>query len=206
MTTLADIRTTVAERLRDTGNNTWSTDELDALINQGIDALADVYPKEIVQSLGTVQSSVYTYGASSFTNIYRIDLYDPDGNYRGPLPMGDASSRDAGWELHGGVVYLPPNLPLTADSTLEAFGYGRYVQLSASTSTTDLDTSGFWAVVAYCQARGFASLLADRVAFQQWQAQPGNTDVNAVGLAQIEGSTRSFWESEKQRLRRMRKR
>ncbi len=205
MTTLADLETYCARDLRDTGNATWSTSELDDLINQGIDALADVYPKEIVQTIGTVAANTYSYAASSFTNIYRLDIYTSDGSYRMTLEPGIGDGPNSGWELHGGVVYLPPSYAWTAGDTLQAWGYGRYLQLSASSSTTDLDASGVWAVRVFVQAEAFGRLIADRAKFQQWQSSSNNTDVTALGLAQLAAGARQRWREERNRLRRMRK-
>ena len=56
-TTLSDLQTQLARQLHDTSNTTWSVAELTDLINQGIDALADFYPKEIVQTVGTVSAT-----------------------------------------------------------------------------------------------------------------------------------------------------
>jgi hypothetical protein len=203
--TLSDIRTQVARDLRDSSNNTWSTTELNDLINQGLDALADFYPLEIVSTFATVSSGVFSYSASSFTNVYRVDIYSSAGSYTGTLPAGIGDGPDSGWELHGGVIYLPPNWTLDAGSTLTAFGYGRYIQLSADTSTTDADTAGVNAVRIFCQAEAFGRLLADRAAFQQWQASPGNTDTTLLGLSQVAFSWRRRWQEEQRRLRRLRK-
>ena len=204
-TSLSDLRTYVAQDLRDTGNATWDTNEIDALVNQGIDALADIYPKEIVQTVATVAASTYSYAAASFTNIYRLDIYSSAGSYGGILPCGTGEDANSGYELHGGVLYLPALYSLTAGTTLRAFGYGRYIQLSAASSVTDLDASGIWAVRVFCQAKAFGRLLSDRAQFQQWQSNSNNTDVTAIGLAQLWQSARAEWRDERARLRRVRK-
>ena len=127
MTTLADLRTSISRSLRDTSNLTWSVTEIDDLVNQGIDAIADFYPREIVQTLGTVSAGVSSYSATSFTRIYRLDIYSSAGTYLGEFSHGFGDA-DSGWELHGGVLYMPPNITLDTGNTLKAFGYGRYVQ------------------------------------------------------------------------------
>ena len=205
MTTLANLETYLARDLRDTTNAVFSTAELDDLINQGISALASFYPKQIVQTIGTVSSGTYSYSASSFTRIYRIDIYSSTGSYKSTLDGYIGGSPNTGWEMHGGIVYLPPLVTFTAGDTLRAFGYGAYIQLSASTATTDLDADGIWAVRVYAQVEAFERLLADRVTFQQWQASPGNTDVTAMALASLARSARARWLEEQQRLRRLRK-
>ena len=205
MATLANLRTYVARDLRDTGNATFSTAELDELINQGIDALADVQPTEVVQTFATVAAGVYTYAASSFGLIYRIDIYTSAGTYRATLPHGDGDGPNSGWEVHAGVVYLPPSYTFTAGDTLRAFGYGRYIQLSATSDTTDLSTSGIWAVRVFVQAEAFQRLMTDRAKFQQWQSDSNNTDVTALHLGSLMGQARARWDRERGRMRRMRK-
>lgn len=205
MATFSELKTQVSRDLRDSSNNTWSTAEVGDLINQGIDALADFYPREIVQTVGTVSAGVVSYAASSYTNVYRLDVYTAGGEYAGAIPHGIGDGPDSGWEFHGGVLYLPPSWLPGAGHTLRAWGYGRYLQLSADSATTDVDAAGIWAVRVFCQAEGFGRLLADRAAFQQWQADPGNVDVTSLALNQLVFAQRRRWQEERQRLRRMRK-
>lgn len=204
MATLSDLRTALAIDLRDTSNATWSTPEIDRLINQGIDALSVVYPKEIVQTVGTVSAGVSSYSVSDFTNISKVSFYASDGTYRMTLDpaLGDPNS---GWEVHAGVLYLPPSYTFEPGSTIHVFGYGRYIQLAASTSTTDLDSTGTWAVMVFAQAEALGRLISDRARFQQWQANSNGSDVTALGMAQLASAARARWQEERQRLRRMRK-
>lgn len=205
MTTLAQLETRLARALRDTGNSVFATAELDDLINQGISSLAAFYPKPIVQTFATVSAGVHSYAASSFTRIYRLDIYSSAGSYKSTLPAYIGDSPNSGWELHGGVVYLPPLRTFTAGDTLRAFGYGGYIQLSASSSTTDLDTDGEFAVLVFAEAEAFGRLSMDRATFQQWQATPGNTDTTALAVAQLATLARRRWREEQIRLRRIRK-
>lgn len=205
MTTLAQLEVMVSRDLGDTANATWSTQEVDDLINRGIDSLADVYPKEVVSTVATVTQGTYTYAVSSFASLYRVDIYTSAGSHRETVTRGTTDHPDAGWELHGGTLYLPIGMSLTTGDTIRGFGYGRYIQLSASSSTTDLDTSGIWAVRVFCQVEAFSGLLSDRTLFQQWQQDSHNTDVTALGLAQLYGQASARWQRERARLRRVRK-
>jgi hypothetical protein len=204
MATLSDLRTYVSRDLRDTGNTTWSTGEIDDLINQGIDELASFYPKEIVSTVGTVSAGVVSYAASSYTNIYRIDQYSGT-TFMGSLAHGVGEGPDSGWELHAGVLWLPPTYPPPAGYTLRAYGYGAYTQLAASSSVTDLDTSGQWAVRIFAQVEGLFHLINDRAKFKQWQTDPQNTDVGLLALNQMYGAASSRWARQVQRLRTIRK-
>lgn len=205
MATLSDIRTYVSMDLRDPSNVTFSTAEVDDLINQGIDALADVYPREIVSDFATIAASTYSYSAASFSRIYRIDLYNSAGTFRAELPSGIGEGANSGWELHGGVVYLPPSLTYTTGDVMRAFGYARYTQLSASTQTTDLDQSGMWAVRVFAQSEAYQRLLNDRAKYQQWQTQSNNTDVRLADLDRTSYNLQRRWQAEQRRLRRLRK-
>ena len=204
MTTLSDIRGEIAGALRDSANTTWATGELDDLINQGIDEIADFYPKEIVQTLGTVSAGVFSYAASSFTKVYRIDIYSGT-SYLGPFDHRFGDSRDDGWELHGGVLYLPINIPLATGYTVQAWGYGRYIQLSVSSSTTDLDASGLHALKTFVQMEALNQLVIDRAKFQQYQSNANATDATLLSIAQSANALSSRWRRQQQRLRRLRK-
>lgn len=204
MTTLSDLETDLALRLRDTAHNTWSTTELDDLINDGILAVSDLAPREIVQTIGTVAAGVYSYAASSFSYVYRVDIYTSAGSYAGAVPP-ETDGADSGWQFHGGVIYLPPNWLPAAGSTVQAWGYGAYTQLAVSSSTTDLSARAMAAVLMYGQIEGYGRLIADRAAFGQWQADPGNGDVTLLALNQTYFSLRRRWQEEQRTLRRMRK-
>lgn len=204
MATLSDLRTYVSRDLRDPTNATFSVPEVDDLINQGIDALADIAPREVMQTVGTVAADLYSYSVSSFAGIFRVDVYNSSNEFRYTLPHG-IDGPNSGWELHAGVLHLPPDLSMTAGDRLRAWGYARYTQLSASTQTTDVDTSGLWAVRVFAQAEAFQRLMNDRAKFQQWQSDSNNTDVGMLQLASVMSQARARWADEKRRLRKLRR-
>jgi hypothetical protein len=204
MATLSDLRTYLARDLRDESNSTWSTAALDDFINRGIDSLADFYPREITSDLGTVSASVQTYSASSFMSIYQVDLWSGT-TYKGEVPATIGGSADDGWRLRAGIFYMPAGVTFPTGLTIRAFGYGRYTQLAASTSTTDLDASGIAAVLIFAQAEALARLTTDRAQFSQWAAQPGNTDTGLLAINQAVNLARGRWREEQRRLRRMRR-
>jgi len=208
VTTLGTLITNVSRDLRDSSNATWSTTEVQDLIVQGVDALAAFYPKEVIDTSLTVSASAFTYTLPTTINrVYRVDIYSSAGSYKATLPKATETwdSPNSGWELHGGVLYFPPSYFYQSGDTLRLYGYGPYIVMSATSDTTDVDAPGIWAVRVFCQAEGFGRLLADRAAFQQWQTTSGNTDVTAAALAQLAVTMQRRWDSEKARLRRMRK-
>lgn len=205
-TTLSDLRTQVSRDLRDTGNATWSTAELDDLINQGIDKVADLYPKEVQDYTVIVSSGVASYTLpTTFTRVYRIDIYSSSNLYQSTLLSGIGEGPNTGWEVHAGLLWLPPDWLPDANDKLRIFGYGRYAQLSVSSATTDLNQTGIWALRSFCKSEAFYALLYDRARFQQWQTDQTNTDVSLIQLAQFANLAQRTWSREQQRLRRLRK-
>jgi len=205
MTTLANLITYVSQDLRDSANNTWSSSEVTDLINAGIDTLSDLKPFEKIDTT-TISAGVKTYALpSSLSLVYRVDVYTTSGSYSWTIPPAQGDGPNAGWEVHASILHLPPSVNWTAGETLRLYGYGRYVQLAASSSTTDLDTALIWALRAWCKVEAFQQLIADRVRYEQWQVSSANIDVTPIALGQLWLSSRRRWEQEQQRLRRMRK-
>jgi len=205
VTTLSQLEVRLATKLRDSANATWSTAELDDLINAGIDAVSDVRPREIVQTVGTVSANVFTYDASAFDRIYRLDIFSSAGSYLGSFEHMFGDSRDGGWETHGGVLYMPINIPLATGYTLQAFGYGPHIQLSTGSSTTDMSVAEINAMLIFAQAEAMTGLVTDRAKYQQFQANSNATDATLLGVAQAASALQARWQRERQRLRRVRK-
>lgn len=205
-TTLSDIQTTLARQLRDISFATFSTAELNDWINRGIDSVADVNPREVTDYSIAISNNVFTYApTTSFSRIYRVDVHSSSDSYLGVLPKGIGDGRDSGWEWHASILWLPPNRPLSAGNKLRLFGYARYVQLSASSSTTDMDQSTINAVIAFAESEALMALEIDRAKFQQWQATPGNSDVGLIQVANARRDAERRWREEQRRLRRLRK-
>lgn len=205
MATLSDIRTQLQRDLRDISGATWTSAELNDMINQGLDALADVYPREVTDYL-TIASGAATYApAVAFTNIYRVDIHTSADSDAGVLEPTFGMGRGSGWEWHAGLLWIPPGL-IPDGYKLRLWGYARYAVLTSDNDITDADAAGVNAVRAYSVAEAFGRLTVNRAAFQQWQAAPGNTDISAIALMQFYRTSRFRWREEQQRLRRMRKR
>ena len=206
MPTLNDIQTTLARSLRDTALGTFTSAELNDWINRGIDSIADVYPKEVSDYSITIAANVFTYApTTAFSRIYRVDVHSSSDSYLGVFPKGIGDGRDSGWEWHASLLWLPPNRAIGTGNKLRLFGYARYIQLSAATSTTELDQSAINAVISFAEAEAMMALMADRAKFQQWQATPGNTDVSLIQVASIQQRAEQRWRREQTRMRRMRK-
>lgn len=206
--TLSALRTSVRSDLRDTASATWTDTEITDLINSGIDWVNGLYPKEAIQTTAYTQpisGAVFSVALSDVNWPFRVDVYDTGNKYRETLWPSTGDGPDSGWEVHNSIIFFAPHYVLPDTGTLRIFGYTGFIQLSASTSTTDMDVSAINSVRVWVQAEAFNRLLSDRVAFQQWQVQSGNSDVSALSLNQIALSNQARIRREETRLRRMRR-
>lgn len=206
--TLSSIRTMVRRDLRDPNGATWTDSEIDDLINSGIDWLNGFYPKEAIQTTAFTQpvsGSVFSVALTDVSWPFRVDSYDESGKFKETVLPSTSDGPNSGWEVHNGIMFLPPHYTLSSPGTLRIFGYSTFIQLASSTSTTDMDYSGINAVRVWAQAEAFSRLLSDRVTFQQWQVQSGNSDVSALSMNQIALSNQQRVRREESRLRKMRR-
>lgn len=193
---------TASRALRDPNNDVIKLEELDEIINAGIDALAEFYPKEIVTSPLTVVSGLSSYALpASITSVYRVDLYS-NGTYVGTMPPSH-DGPTGGWENHGGYLFIPPFT--TAGYTMVLFGYGPWTQLTTPNSVSDLPSTAITAVMVYIQVEIYDRMQLDRVMFQEWVAISGNNDVSLLQLFRIAANWHARWDRERVRLRRLRK-
>ncbi len=206
--TLSTLRTSVRSDLRDTAGATWSDTEINDLINSGIDWINGFYPKggdSVTAYTQPVSGALFSVALADVNWPFRVDVFDGSGKYRETLLPNSGDGPDSGWEVHNGTIFFPPHYAISDTGTLRIYGYTGYVQLSASTSTTDMDVSAIASMRVWVQAEAFNRLLSDRVAFQQWQVQSGNSDVSALSLNQIALSNQARIRREETRLRRIRR-
>lgn len=205
---LTTLRTSVRSDLRDTAGATWTDTEVNDLINSGIDWVNGLYPKEAIQTTAYTQpisGAVFSVALADVNWPFRVDVYDTGNKYRETLWPSTGDGPDSGWELHNNILFFAPHYVLPETGTLRIFGYTGFVQLSSNTSTTDMDVTALNAVRVWAQAEAFSRLLSDRVAFQQWQVQSGNSDVSALSLNQIALSNQARVRREETRIRRIRR-
>jgi len=206
--TLTQLRTSVRSDLRDPNGATWSDTEVNDLINSGIDWLSGFYPAEAIQVTSYTQpisGALFSVALVDVSWPFRIDVFTTSGQYRETLGPNSGDGPDSGWEVHDNIIFFPPHYTLPDTGTLRIYGYTGFVQLSANSSTTDLDVAGIAAMRVWVQAEAFNRLLSDRVAFQQWQVQSGNSDVSALSMNQIALSNQARIRREEARLRRLRR-
>ena len=209
MTTLANLEVTASRALRDPNNATFQLAEVDDILNSGIDAIADFFPKEVMDASITISAGVSTYAVpATFTSIFRVDIWSAAGStgtFLQTLEPAIGAGPNSGWEHHAGTLLLPPSVPIPTGDNLHLFGYGGYIQLSASSSVTDLPSTAITALMVYVQVEAYDRMQLDRVMFQQWQAMPGNNDVSLLQLFRIAANWHARWDRERVRLRSIRK-
>jgi hypothetical protein len=206
--TLSALRTSVRSDLRDAAGATWTDTEINDLINSGVDWLNGFYPKDAIQTTAYTQPISGAMFSVALTDVnwpFRVDVYATDGQYRETLWPSTGDGPDSGWDVHNNIIFFAPHYTIPDTGTLRIFGYTGFVQLSSNTSTTDMDTTALNAMRVWVQAEAFNRLLSDRVAFQQWQVQSGNSDVSALSLNQIALSNQARIRREESRLRKMRR-
>lgn len=209
--TFSSLLTSIRRNLRDENGTTWSDNQIGELVNQGIDAVTSVYPRENIEVQAYTQPGqgvIFSVSLSSVTWPMRVDVYNSDGKYSETLYPTVGGGIDSGWEIHGGVLYFPTNYTFASNTgTLRIFGYSDWAQITigVSSSTTDLDIKAQNAVKVFVQAEALSMLTFDRAQFQQWQVGAGNSDVSALGLNNLALAAQQRWRSEKARIRSMRK-
>jgi hypothetical protein len=210
-TTFSSLLTSLRLSLRDPNATTWSDAQLGELVNRGIDAIGSVYPCELVESVAFTQpvsGAVFSSALSSVTWPVRVDIYDASGKYRETVRPSSGDGPDSGWEVHGGILYLPTRYVLATDTgTMKVFGYGNWTQINTAqtSSSTNLDTTAQNAVKVFVEAEALTMLTFDRAQYQQWQVSSGSSDISALGMNNLALAAQQRWRQEKNRIRRLRK-
>ena len=208
-TTLAALTTMCKRDFYDSvsATNPFTDLQIADMIGQGINALEQFYPYEVVTSI-TISAGSYTYATpASISDIFKIVLLDASGVPQGLIHEG-SGDLSSGWQEHGGTLFIPRWSDLTTAMTLQVWGYGPWAYIdssSATSATTNLDTTALWAVRVFVQVAEFEKLVLQRTNFQQWEQTPGDADVSALSLRSIASEKRKQWAEEKLRLRELRK-
>src|ERR1035437_4433448 len=112
MTTRLDLQIEASRALRDPNNATFVVAEMADILNSGIDAIADFFPKEVMDASITISAGVSTYaGPSTFTSIFRVDIWSAAGStgtFLQTLEPAIGAGPNSGWEHHAGTLLLPP--------------------------------------------------------------------------------------------------
>ena len=209
--TFSSLLTSLRLSLRDPNGTTWSDAQLGELVNRGIDSIGSVYPCEIIDSVSFTQpisGSMFSVAPASVTWVTRVDVYDASGIYRETVRPSSGDGPDSGWEVHGGILYLPTRYAFPSSvGTLKVVGYGGWTQVNTAqtTSTTNLDVTAQNAVKVFVEAEALTMLTFDRAQYQQWQVSSGSSDISALGMNNLALAAQQRWRQEKNRIRRPRK-
>jgi len=205
--------------LRDTGTSdgydrAFTNQELSDLVDLALAEISRIYPKELTTTVAIPESFSGTHTTTialpaGFDTIYRIDCLQnqidetvsPIRQWYNLVDRIDPSMGEGpagGWEIHAGNVYLQPNRFTGNTSHLRIMGYGNW-------TVDTLDADAEQAVRYFVQSEGMYKLVTDRSMFQQWQVNPGNTDVTVPAANQIYTVARGRFERLMGRLRKVKK-
>jgi hypothetical protein len=202
------LRASVSRDLRDPANKTFQQPEVLDLINLAIVEVSRIYPKEEVQELPVDQDAQKAY-LTDAQSLFRVEVMR-DGSPRGvPRATSTLSTAEDGWDLHGGVLWLPyfaaAGLVAEDNPTVRIWGYWPrdLVDLddASGTEAVDVDAEAEFAVRSVASLNGYQRLQNERGLFQQWLTNTGNQDVSPNQLAQIADMYGARWREQRNRLR-----
>jgi hypothetical protein len=206
MTTLAQLRSSVANDIRDPGMATFTPAQIDSLINAGINEVARVYPKEILQDITPI-ALTYSYPTTAL-QAFRVEWYR-SGAFWSSIPHNeDSDGSQAGWEVWAGNLILPKSIVSAAVPATDLFrvwGYGGRAQLTTDGQVLDADADGEWGVRMYARWSAYQSMLADRALYKQFQGMTQNTDISETQLQQNVALYAQEWNRHRNHLRRLRR-
>jgi len=201
---LSTIRSAVARDLRDPDLKTFTETEVNDLINLGMVEVGRVYSKQDVQELTVDDDAQQVYACGAYA-LFRVEFIKDSVVYAGVPNNADENSGEGGWDLHGGNLYVPRAFSshLVADDspTVRVWGYWPRELFSEDTDVLDGDAETEFAVRTVATLNGYQRLQNDRLLFQQWLTNTGNTDVSPNQLSQTADLYMSQWRDMRNRLR-----
>lgn len=217
---MAAIDTLIAKIRRDTRDTgtsdgydrAFTTQELTDLIELALSEVSRAYPRELVTvvALPDIKSSTHVATItmpSGFDTIYRIDCLknvvktNPSTQWYEVVDMIQPSMGEGpygGWEIQAGSIYLQPSRFNSQTSHLRIFGYGNW-------TVDTLDADSEQAVRYFVQSECMFRMVTDRSIFQQWQINPGNTDITVPAISQMYAISRQRFDRLMSRIRKVKK-
>lgn len=221
-----DIRTQILRELRDPSAKSWSADEVNDLINSGINAVSDFSPVESREDITYTFPYTTTQGAfgkikevtptTDFFGVFRVELLDKNSVLKETLPANNGNGSSTGWEFWNGKILIPENYFYPTEHVtvsgsiyerlkMRVFGYARHALLADDGTESDCSDQELNAVRTYAVAEAMTRLMVDRANFQQWQVSSGSTNVSISELSILSNTARLRWREEARRLRKMRR-
>lgn len=197
------LRAALSRDLRDPDLSTFTEEELNDLLNLAVVEVGRVYPKQQVLEIALDDDGQETF-VTDAASIFRVEVlqegYDPSG-----IPAnGSEYTAQGGWDLHAGNLYIPRFASrgfVAADHSLRIWGYWPRELFSDDADILDGDAECEYAVRTVSSLNGYQRLQNDRLLFQQWLTNTGNTDVSPNQLAQTADMYQSQWREMRNRLR-----
>jgi len=226
MANRADLRTQISRELRDPDNKSWSAQEINDLINAGINAVSDLSPLERREDITYTFPYTTTEGAwgkikevtptTHFFNVFRVEILDKDSKLFETIDANNGQGSSTGWEMWNGKILLPENYFYPTEKVtisgseyervkIRVFGYARHDLLTNDVTESTCDDQELVGVRAYAVAEAMTRLMVDRANFQQWQVVSGATNITITELSVLSNTARLRWREEQRRLRKMRR-
>lgn len=218
MTTFGNLKTYVARDLRDESNKSFSATVIGDLINDAINKVSDIIPRQFQEDItpdGSQSYQILDGDATRRTALYRVEIWQaasgslPDRYYCTIPSLRSAlvNNTQAGWTVEGGSILIPyryAQLATTDAYILRLWGTTPYLQLVNDGDTADLDSDAEFAVRECATAEGYDRLLASRALFGQWQTQANNTDMSFAQALSLAERYRQAWKDRRRQLSAMR--
>lgn len=217
MAAIDTLITKIRRDTRDTGTSdgydrAFTTQELTDLVELALAEVSRAYPREVTSTVAIPEIKTSTHSISvdmpsGFDTIYRIDglrnrvTTSPTTQWYEVVDRLDPSPGEGpygGWEIHAGQVYLQPSRLNASTSHIRFMGYGNW-----TVDTLDIDAEQ--AIRYFVQSECMFRLVTDRSIFQQWQLNPGNTDVTVPAINQMYAVSRQRFDRLISRLRKFKK-
>lgn len=201
------LREGVARDVQDPTFETFTEQEINDLINEGIVELNRIRPKEYVGNV-VLTDGVFDYDLYALARIigvFKVEVWRDDAYYHSPL--GATENSATGWDFFAGRLLIPSGWAFDATTdTLRIYGYADRDILTLDEEVLDAeDAEDEHLIRAYIKHTVFQRLVADRALYQQWQVQSNNTDVSPTQLLGMEQVYRSTWDRLRNRARRLRR-
>ena len=200
---LTTLRSAVARDLRDPDLNTFTSEELTDLLNLAVVEVGRVYPRQQVEEVALDDADQRSVPTDAYS-LFRVEVLAEGHDPRGIPANADEYSGEGGWDLHAGVLYLPGFVArnLASDThTIRLWGYWPRELFSDDSDVLDGDAECEFAVRTVATLNGYQRLQNDRLLFQQWLTNTGNTDVSPNQLSQTADLYQSQWREMRNRLR-----
>jgi hypothetical protein len=211
MTTLATLRTSVSDDLRDPDGKVFTAAAVDSMINSALVEVGRIAPARFQEDIDLVENQFeYTLQSLVFTEaipeieVNRVELWDATTTPMTPRSMIAPASQayinfsDTGWSNRDGVLEVPYSLVRFIGSTPETYllrvwGYRPYPSVSADGDTIPVSGEREQAVRDYVNLLGLKRLVNERDLFTQWQTRAGNTDVSPASMLNAYSIARAEW-------------